>query len=177
MENLPKIIISEKLITLPESEEMQREKLGLELARFLVRQNPKLSQIKKLSNQFARNKRLSLAQSNSILRYSLPEIINLKTMRIQIVPKSQNFDSVSNFFESYFYRFSTKSCGDFYKEFYHKLKKADLTILEIRFLMIKTQKIIQSCSHVLEHQEIEIGILEIKSFFEVLIASILFDRN
>ena len=108
MENLPKIIISEKLITLPESEEMQREKLGLELARFLVRQNPKLSQIKKLSNQFARNKRLSLAQSNSILRYSLPEIINLKTMRIQIVPKSQNFDSVSNFFESYFYQFSTK---------------------------------------------------------------------
>ncbi len=177
MENLPKIIIFKDRITLPESEEIQRERLGLELAKFLVKQNPKLSQIKKLSNQFARKKLLNLRQEQSILRYSLPEIINLKTMRIQIIPKSQNFDPVSNFIESYFYQFSTKSFGDFYKEFYHMLEKADLTILEIRFLMTKTLKIIQSCSHILEHQEIEIGILEIKSFFEVLIASILFDTN
>ena len=42
MENLPKIIIFKDQITLPESEEIQREKLGLELARVLVRQIRKL---------------------------------------------------------------------------------------------------------------------------------------
>lgn len=89
MENLPKIIIFKDQITLPESEEIQRERLSLELAHFLVKQNPKLSQIKKLSNQFARKKLLNLHQAESILRYSLPEIINLKTIRIYCPKKSE----------------------------------------------------------------------------------------
>ena len=76
------IEISEIQISLPKNEELQREELGLKLAQLFVAKNPKLSQIKELSKEFAKNKKLNLAESNSILRYSLPEIINFKMRKI-----------------------------------------------------------------------------------------------
>lgn len=162
--------ISEIQISLYKNEEIKRKKLGSELGQFLIRKNPKLSEIKELSRQFAREKKLNLVQNNSILRYSLPEIINFKMTKIQIIQKSLSFNFVDNYLENYFYQTLVEDFDEFYKNFSQILKYADLTILEVRFLANKINRNFQ-LNYTTENNKKEL----IKDIFEVMIARILFD--
>ena len=169
------IKISETDIILSKSEELQREKLGWELAQFLIRKNPKLDKINELSGQFARKKRLNLGEIKSILRYSLPEIINPKmtknkVIQIQIIPKSQDFSVVDNYLENYFCQSLVEDFDDFCTNLSQILKHADLTILEIRFLANKINRNFQ-LNNTTENNKKEL----IKDIFEIVVGRILFD--
>lgn len=173
-----KIDISEPDIILSKSEEINREKLALELAEIIIKKNPKLSEIKKLSKEFAREKRLNLDEIKSILRYSLSYFMNEEQT---ILTKACNSPKFITFRVKYFKLFSELdslihnnwqiSLNNLYL---CDLISFDFDIQELNILLFVIQgKFVKLLPKNYQHKD-QIK-YEIKNIFEVLIAEILFD--